>query len=121
VKKGDGPNPNVPLYSYWKGKKLSYLEARREIYCPAYAQCVVKTKAYKKLEELLDDGVNVQVEFSENIIHNDCDQILGYDGYDYISEGKTLKDCFYDTKRPFGHELVLACLLNGERVWEESK
>jgi hypothetical protein len=69
VKKGDGINPNVPLCSYWNGKKLDYIDARKAIYCPEYANSVVKTEAYKKLEEMLEEGYNIQ--------------ILGFDGYDY--------------------------------------
>jgi len=93
------------LYSYWKGEKLSYMEARRKIYCPLYAEKVVETEAYKKIKKLVDDGYNVQ--------------ILGFDGYDY--EGKTLKECFEDVSKPFGHELVLCCLLTDNLVWEEDE
>lgn len=75
------------------------------MYCPAYAAGVVKTKAYKELLSLLDQGYNLQ--------------ILGYDGYDYQTEGKTLEACLNDTTRPFGHELVLVCLLTNQRVWEK--
>ena len=66
---GNGINRNIPLFSYWKGKKLSYLEARKEIYCPEYSKAVIQTEAYKQLNKLLDDGYNIQ--------------IVGYDGYDY--------------------------------------
>ncbi|KAL9647411.1 hypothetical protein ABK040_006774 [Willaertia magna] len=93
-----------PLYAWWKGEKLSYFEARKNIYCKYYAMKIVETEAYKKLVEMLKDGYNIQ--------------ILGYDGYDYLKEGKTLKDCFSDP-RPFGHELVLCCLLTGHLVWED--
>jgi hypothetical protein len=90
VKQNNGKqvvNRNIPMYSYWKGKKLSYLEARREIYCPLYAELAKKTKAWRELKELYDSGVKIQ--------------ILGYDGYDYTC--KTLKECFLDQTRPFGH------------------
>jgi hypothetical protein len=59
------------LYSYWKGEKLDYMEARRKIYCPLYAEYVVKTAAWTKLKEIMNDGYNIQ--------------ILGYDGYDYTT------------------------------------
>lgn len=106
VKKGNDSNGNrnIPLYSYWKGEKLSYMEARGAIYCPLYAELVQKTEPYKKLKKLVDEGCNVQ--------------ILGYDGYDFDSEGMTLEECYNDTSRPFGHEHVLCGLLKGDHVWE---
>ena len=33
----------VPLYSYWRGEKLSYIEARKKIYGPLCAKTVMKT------------------------------------------------------------------------------
>jgi len=104
VKKGNGVNRNVPLFSFWKGEQLSYLEARKEIYCPIYAELVTETKAFKKLEEMLNAGYNIQ--------------ILGYDGYDV--EGNSLEECFLDVSKPFGHELVLYALLKGNPVWEHN-
>jgi len=103
VKKGTGINRNIPLFSYWNGERLLYLEARKKIYCPLYAEYVVKTKAYKELEKMINDGYNVQ--------------IIGYDGYDF--GGKQLRECFNDISVPFGHELVLACVLLNQRVWED--
>lgn len=35
-----------PLYSYWNGKKMSYIEARHQIYAPLYSNAVEKTIAY---------------------------------------------------------------------------
>ncbi|KAF0973511.1 hypothetical protein FDP41_008215 [Naegleria fowleri] len=99
VKKGE-----KPLYAWWKGQKLDYMQARRAIYCPLYAEKVIHTEGYKKLENLLKRGDNLL--------------ILGYDGYDYHAEGMTLDDCFNDVSRPFGHELVLCGLLTGQYVWQ---
>lgn len=105
--KNKGPNKSIPLYSYWFGEKLSYLEGRRRIYCPIYERLVRKTEAYKDLE--------ARVERGENIL------IIGYDGYP--REGKTWKQCFEDISRPFGHEMVIACMLENRRPfpWEEQK
>jgi hypothetical protein len=105
VKKGkdSNGNRNISKYSWWAGEKLSYLEARRKIYCPIYAAEVIKTDSYKQLKKLNDDGYNLL--------------LIGYDGYD--PNGKTLKECFNDISRPFGHELVLLCLLKGEKPWEQ--
>jgi hypothetical protein len=97
---GKKANRNIPEFSYWKGKKLSYMEARKSIYCPLYAKYVVKTEAYKRLKSLLNQGYNL------------C--IIGYDGR-IIDD---LKKEFNDSSKPFGHEIVLVCLLRGVKPWE---
>ncbi|KAL6043705.1 Alkaline phosphatase [Balamuthia mandrillaris] len=109
VRKGpkDSPNRNAPLYSFWKGRRLGYVPARKAVYCPEYAKLVVRTQAFRQLQGLLEDGYNVQ--------------ILGYDGFDFEAEGMSLRECLEDPRRPFGHELVLVALLRGERVWEEEE
>lgn len=105
VKKGKDKsgNKNIPLYSLWGSKKLSYIEARKAIYCPIYAQLVKKTVAYKRLEAMLDEGKNIL--------------LLEYDGYD--RGDKSLEECLNDGSRPFGHGLVLECLLTGQEPWKE--
>jgi hypothetical protein len=53
---------------------------------------------------MLDDGENVL--------------LLEYDGYD--RGDKSLKECLEDPSRPFGHGLVLECLLTGVEPWKDS-
>jgi len=109
IKKSSGKNINIPLYSLWVNQKtkevqkLLYLQARGEIYCPIYEKCVKKTKAFKDLNKLIENGYNIQ--------------ILGYDGYDYEANNITLKECFDDDSRPFGHELALTAILKNEKFW----
>eukprot|EP01027_Heterolobosea_sp_BB2_P014653 GEZU01021019.1.p1 GENE.GEZU01021019.1~~GEZU01021019.1.p1 ORF type:complete len:358 (+),score=89.05 GEZU01021019.1:60-1133(+) len=106
VKKGNDPStgkPYVPLFAWWAGEKLKYIEARRRIYCPIYAREVANTAAFKKLMQMVDDGFNVQ--------------ILGHDGYNRGT--LTWNQCFLDERRPFGHEMVLACLLEGVAPWRQ--
>lgn len=103
IKKGKGPNKNVPLYSLWGTQKLSYVEARKKIYCPIYSDLVKKTEAYKELERRVSQG--------ENLL------LIEYDGYDEVQEKKSLSECLNDASRPFGHGLVLKCLLTGEEPW----
>lgn len=94
-------------YFYWKGEKLNLVEARKRIYCYYYELLVVKTDAYKSLEDMLKRGINIQ--------------ILGYDGHDYDPEddssGSQLIEFLQDTSRSFGHEFVLAGLLTNKKVW----
>lgn len=93
IKKGKGVNPNVPLYSWWDGKKLTYDEARRTIYIPIYKELVRKTEAWRRLLSIVKDG--------------QCVQLLGYDGRPF----ENLEDELNDTTKPFGHELVLCQML----------
>jgi hypothetical protein len=96
------------LFHYWNGKILYKVDARKQIYCKHYAELVVKTDAYKALEELLNTGTNVQ--------------LLGYDGHDYSAadnlDGSRLLKILEDTSRPWGHEFVLAGLLSNKKVWQ---
>lgn len=91
-------------YFLWGESKFTYVEARKRIYCPIYASIVQKTRAYKELVKLLEQGQNVQ--------------ILGYDGYD--RGDRTWEECLNDLSRPFGHEMVLGALLEGSRPWEDT-
>jgi hypothetical protein len=104
VKKGKDAsgNRNIALYQMWGARKLSYLEARRHIYCPIYSELVQQTDAYKKLEQRLQKG--------ENLL------LLGFDGYPQGQ--RTWKECFEDISKPFGHEQTLACLLQGVAPWK---
>jgi hypothetical protein len=92
-----------PLYSFWKGTKLSYVEARKKIYIPAYASAVVRTESYRMLFDTIMNTPN-----EPNIILRD------FDGYDYIKMGMTLKEVANNPKKSMGHGFVLAMLLTGE-------
>lgn len=96
---------NIPACMWWQGRSLSYLEGRREIYCPIYAEYVRHTDAYKTLAAEVARGANLL--------------LVGYDGYD--RGDRTWRECFSDTTRPFGHEMVLGCMLEGvdPMPWEE--
>lgn len=88
-----------PLYSYWNGEKLDYVEARKTIYIPIYAKAVVQSYAYKRLEELYHS--------SKQIV------LWDFDGYDFIKLGMSLKDVINNPIRKMGHSFVLAMLLTG--------
>jgi len=42
----------APQFTYWDGEKLGYVEARKKVYIPLYAEAVKKTEAFKKLAEI---------------------------------------------------------------------
>ena len=93
-----------PRYSYWESQKLTYVQARKNIYAPIYAELVQKTEAFKRLQSLYlslyDDN--------KPLILRD------YDAYDHIKEGKTLKQVINDPDRKCGHAFVLAMILTGK-------
>jgi hypothetical protein len=86
-----------PLYSLWEGKKLGYIDARKEIYVKLYSEAVVKTNAYKKLKNLYR---------KEKDIH-----LFDFDGYNNDKLGMTYDDVLNDGTRKMGHAFVLARLL----------
>lgn len=91
-------NINIPLFSayYTKDgaeKRLTYLECRY-FYYHYYERLAKQTKDFKTLKKMIQDGYNLN--------------IVGYDGYTVT---KSLWDMYIDTSKPFGHEIVLYCLL----------
>lgn len=94
-----------PLYSYWNGEKLDYIEARKRIYAPIYAQGVLKTKAFQQLLEIYESGETFA--------------LLDYDGYDYLSMNMTLTDVMKNPNKKMGHAFVLAMLLQNPRLREK--
>lgn len=93
-----------PLYSYWNGEKLSYIDARKKIYAPLYASAVEKTDAFKQLKELYETGVEIW--------------LWDFDGYDFRKKGMSYTDVLLNEKRKMGHAFVIAMILENERVWE---
>lgn len=79
---------------------LSYIESR-QFYCNYYERFALQTEAFECLKEMLDQGFNLQ--------------ICGYDAYGFDGDFRSAKDwdeCYTDTRSPFGHEKVLACMLS---------
>jgi len=87
----------IPLYSWWAGEKLSYIEARKKIYVPCYSRAVINTPAFAKLKALYDEHGEVT--------------LWDFDGYDYHRLGYSLKDVLNDPDQKMGHAFVLAMLL----------
>ena len=74
---------------------MTYLECRY-MYCREYQRLVVQESEFSTLRKMIEqEGCNVQ--------------LIGYDAYDVGQ--KTPYECYLDTSRPFGHELVLYTLL----------
>jgi hypothetical protein len=91
-------NPNAPLYSYHlddegRAHRYSYVESRM-FYCVWMERLAKRTVAFARLRAMRDDGYNLQ--------------LMGYDGY---AVTRPVDEHFADASRPFGHELVIYCLL----------
>ena len=86
-----------PLYSWWGGEKLTYVQARRKIYIPLYAQCVRKTEAWQRLQQMYQEQTSLA--------------FWDFDGYDRgAMTWEQVMDC--ETKKT-GHALVLGMMLEG--------
>lgn len=93
-----------PLYAYWDGEKLGYIEARKKIYAPLYAKAVEKTKAWQKLKQQYEeDGEIILVDF---------------DGYNHRALGMTYSEVVNNENKTMGHSFILAMMLENERAWE---
>ena len=89
----------IPLYSWWDGDKLDYIEARKRIYIPLYAEAVKKSEAFKNLKTMHDTG--------EDLFLQD------FDGYNFRALDLSFEEVINDPRRKMGHAFVLAMLLEG--------
>ena len=93
-----------PVCSWWDNRALSYVEARKAIYAPIYAELVGRVSTYRVLESLYEslyvDGIPLV--------------LRDYDAYDHIAMGRTLGEVINDSNRKCGHGFVLAMMLIGE-------
>lgn len=85
-------------------EKLSYIDARRKLYCPKYAELVMKTEAFARLKELHDAGVNLQL----TDVDVPVDTLLTKEAYQQYIQNPTVS---------FGHAWTLGACLLGEKWW----
>lgn len=93
-----------PLYSYWNGQKLSYVEARKRIYAPLYAQAVEKSEAWQQLKDEYEQKGELW--------------LWDFDGYDHRQLGMTYEEVLNHPTKKMGHAFVLAMMLENQRVWQ---
>jgi hypothetical protein len=96
----------TPVCSWWNGRILDYVAARKAIYVPLYAHAVARTEAWAQLKMLYDRGVDLA--------------LLDFDAYDHKALGYSYEDVFSDRKRKAGHAFVLAGMLEGFIDYEEA-
>ena len=90
----------VPVSSLYDGVVYDYLSSRCLLYCPLYADWVQTTPAWAQLRALREPVL-----------------LVGYDGRDVEMTPENMVKEVLRTDAPFGHELVVACLLKGWAPW----
>lgn len=98
IKKYNNGNINIPKYSIYYDKsgnerRYSYVECRY-FYCHYYELLAGVHPEFQQLRELRNNGTNLN--------------IIGYDSYPPIADAMKM---YTDTSKPFGHEMVLYCML----------
>jgi hypothetical protein len=88
--------------SYLDGHIWDYLQSRY-YYCVTYETLVRNIPEYTELERLTANGSSVQ--------------ILGYDGRDIPITVESMQKGYHNPEFPFGHELVICCMLKEIRPW----
>lgn len=94
-----------PLYSFWAGQKLGYVEARKKIYAPLYETAVEDTEAYQRLCKLYETQDDEEL------------WLVDFDAYDHVKMHMSLEDVINCETRKMGHGFVLAMMLEDNRVW----
>jgi hypothetical protein len=101
---GKGAKPQCAI---WEGERLGYIDARKRIYAPLYAEAVTRTKGWQHLKEIYEN---------EKVL-----VLRDYDGYEYDKKGMTLSQVLNLPSKKMGHAFVLAMLLTGDFALTELK
>lgn len=90
-----------PMFSYWDGKRLGKVDARKEIYIPIYSRAVEKSEAFKGLVELCETANKVNTDI----------YLLDFDGYNHIKMNMSFEDVVSNPDKSLGHAFVIWHLL----------
>jgi hypothetical protein len=120
-------DPKAPM------EKLSYVEARKKVYCRLYATLAKDNEEFKKLQEMLEEGINLQIlDVDGPDVEKATKKGTIKAPYDTIPKGvygetsgvgsieiteQNIKLLMEDTDQPFGHGYVLACMLLDKTNW----
>lgn len=96
----------VPEYSWWDGQKLGYIEARKRIYGPLYAEAVQQTEGWNHLQTLYQTSQKLY--------------LRDWDGWNMSKHGMSnLTEVLNNPRRKMGHAFVLAMLLTDDPALEQ--
>lgn len=93
----------IPEYSWWDGEKLTYIQARKKIYVPVYAEAVKTTEVFAKLKAIYEETENSGMDL----------YLKDYDSFHMKQLDMSYEDCLNCETRKFGHSFVLGMLLEG--------
>lgn len=103
-----------------KYKKLTYIEARKVIYCGEYARLVHLTDCFKKIQQMISEGQTIQIIEVDgpNIDWYKKSPISGGIKDKSLAMKKSVIDYLLnDPTHPFGHGYTIAALLLGGASW----
>ncbi len=92
----------IPLYTWYCGEKLGYIEARKKLYLKYYQDAVIHTDAFNTLKET---WLNCKKDNTDIIL-------LDFDAYNHRELNYTWEDILNDEKRKMGHAFILAKILS---------
>lgn len=87
----------TPICSIWDGKRLNYIEARKQIYIPLYWKAVCESRAWLALVHMARTHEHIA--------------LRSFDIYDYRRLAMSLADVVHNEDKKMGHGFVLAMLL----------
>lgn len=105
----------IPLYSFWEGKKLGIVEARKQIYISYLKQLYRAHPVYQKLLAKVREGKNVMIIEPDGPYLDAYPEGLEVDLstlYNLIEVTNYAKEGYPEKYRPYGHGNVISmCLL----------
>jgi hypothetical protein len=99
-----------PVFHWWAGRKLSRVEARKEVYVPLYAEQVSRPT-----NRTFDDLKTRWLMFKHR--KRGTLYLMDFDAYDYA--GMTLTQVLNNAGKSLGHGFVLAMLLTEDPALKE--
>lgn len=99
-------------FHWWAGRKLSRVEARKEVYVPLYAEQVTKL-TNRIFDDLKTRWLMLKVKKAGTIY------LMDFDAYD--TAGMTLSDVLNNPAKSMGHGYVLAMLMTEDAALKECR
>lgn len=88
---------SVPLYSYWNGNKLSYIDARKKIYIPLYTNALMNSPVLSNLIDFYRSNKDIA--------------LFDFDGYNYNKLGMSINEVVNCESKIMGHGFVIMMFL----------
>lgn len=90
--------PGKPLYHWWNGERLGYIESRKRVYIPVYTMAIMqRPEVLRQLKQYLEKGGKVA--------------IRDYDGFNFKKNGFDYESYMNYDKKILGHGHVIAMIM----------